>query len=231
MAQHFPETHWSQILEIGNPEHPRHAEHLERLAHRYWKPLYYYVRAMRDFSSSEAEDITQDFFEMLLRRADFAALSPDRGSFRGFLKTALRRFVVSAERKRIVRETQVLRFGELDRGWIDILRGGQISPEEAFDRAWARDVLDEMTSRIKAALDIEGKAKLFEIFREYTVDGAAGVTYETLAKKHGVSLDDVRNGLRSVRERGKEILNDILRDYLFPGEDLETELRFILSRK
>ncbi|HEX7900011.1 MAG TPA: hypothetical protein VF950_19750 [Planctomycetota bacterium] len=231
MAHQFPETHWSQILEIGNPEHPRHAEHLERLVHRYWKPLYYYVRAMREVSSADAEDVTQDFFEMLLRRDAFAALSPDRGSFRGFLKTALRRFVVSGERKRIVRETQVLRFGDLDRGWIDILRAGHMTPDEAFDRAWARDVLEEMTSRVRAALDIEGKPKLFEIFREYTLDGAAGVTYETLAKKHGLSLDDVRNGLRSVRERARDMLNDILRDYLFPGEDLEAELRFILSRK
>lgn len=231
VAERFPETHWSQILEIGDPEHPRHAEHLERLVHRYWKPLYYYVRAMRDFSAGDAEDLTQDFFEMLLRRTDFSALSPDRGSFRGFLKTALRRFVVSAERKRIVRETQVLRFGELDRGWIEILRAGHVSPEEAFDRAWARDVLEDMTSRIRATLEIEGKPKLFEIFREYTLDPAPGVTYESLARKHGLSVDDVRNGLRSVREKGREILHDILRDYLFPGEDLEAELRFILERK
>ena len=231
MASQFPETHWSQILEIGNPEHPRHAEHLERLVHRYWKPLYYYVRAMRDVSSGDAEDVTQDFFEMLLRRDAFASLSPDRGSFRGFLKTALRRFVVSGERKRIVRETQVLRFGDLDRGWIEILRTGQISPDEAFDRAWARDVMEELTSRIKATFDIEGRPKLFEIFHEYTHDGGAGMTYESLAKKHGMSVDDVRNGLRAVREKGRELLNDILRDYLFPGEDLEAELRFILARK
>lgn len=228
MAQ-FPETHWSQILEIGNPAHPRHAEHLERLAHRYWKPIYYYVRAMRDYSPNEAEDITQDFFEMFLRRTDWTSLTPDRGSFRGFIKTALRRFVISGERKRVIRETQVLRFGDLDQGWIELLRSGHMTPEEAFDRAWARDVLDEMSSRIRAACEIEGKPKLFEIFREYTHDG--GLTYEALAAKHGLSVDDVRNGLRTVRERGREILRDILRDYLFPGEDLDAELRFILSRK
>ena len=227
----FPDTHWSQILEIGDPEHPRHAEHLERLVRRYWKPLYYYVRALRDVSCGDAEDVTQDFFETLLRRTDFAALSPERGSFRGYLKTALRRFVVSSERKRIVRETQVLRFGDLDRGWIEMLRSGQVTPDEAFDRAWARDVLEELMSRVRATLEIEGKTKLYEIFREYTLDGDPGLTYESLAAKHGLSLDDVRNGLRSVRERGREILNDILRDYLFPGEDLEAELRFILARK
>ena len=230
MSVEFPETHWSQILEIGNPAHPSHAQHLERLAQRYWKPLYYYLRAMREFSGPDAEEVAQDFFEMLLRRTDFSALSPDRGSFRGFLKTALRRFVVSHERKRIIRETQVLRFGDLDRGWIDLVRGGQMTPEEAFDRAWARDVLEDAMSRIRTILEIEGKPKLFGIFRDYTFQDGEGMTYEGLAAKHGMSLDDVRNGLRAVRERGREILKDILRDYLFPGEDVETELRFILSR-
>jgi RNA polymerase sigma factor (sigma-70 family) len=227
VAPQFPETHWSQLLELSNPAHPAHAQHMESLVHRYWKPLYYYVRALRRFSNEDAEDLTQDFFEMLLRRVDFATLSPDRGSFRGFLKTALKRFVVSSERKRIVRETQVLRFAELDKTWFEMIRHGELTPEEAFDRAWARDVMEEATGRIKATLEIEGKPKLYEMFREYT-DG--GLTYEQLAEKHGVSLDDVRNGLRSVREKGREVMKDILRDYLFPGEDIEAELRFILSR-
>ena len=230
MAAEFPETHWSQILEIGNPAHPAHAQHLDRLARRYWKPLYYYIRAMRDFSGPDAEEIAQDFFEMLLRRTDFAALSPERGTFRGFLKTALRRFVISAERKRVIRETQVLRFGDLDSRWIAMGQGGALTPEEAFDRAWVRDVLEEAMSSVRTGLEIEGKPKLFEIFRAYTFDGDEGLTYEALAGKYGMSVDEVRNGLRAVRERGREVMKDILRDYLFPGEDVEAELRFILSR-
>ena len=225
----FPETHWSQLLELSNPAHPAHEQHMEALVRRYWKPLYYYVRALRRFSNEDAEDVTQDFFEMLLRRVDFATLSPDRGSFRGFLKTALRRFVVSSDRKRIVRETQVLRFADLDKGWFEMLRQQrELTPDEAFDWAWARDVMEEATSRIKATLEIEGKPKLFEIFHEHT---HGELTYEQLAEKHKLSVDDVRNGLRSVREKGRELLKDILRDYLFPGEDVEAELTFILSRR
>lgn len=227
VAPDFPETHWSQILDIGSPGHPRHAEHLERLARRYWKPIYYYVRAMRSFSTADAEDVTQDFFEMLLRRTDFTALTPDRGSFRGFLKTALKRFIISTERKRMVRETQMLRFGEADRVWAEMIRSGPLTPEEAFDKAWARDVLEEAMTEVRNALDIEGKPLLYAVFRDYT---AGGVTYEELAAKHGMSLDDVRNGLRETRQRGREMLKDLLRDYLFPGEDLEAELRFVLGR-
>src|SRR5262245_33275922 len=64
----FPETHWSQLLEIQNPAHPRHAEHLQGLVQRYWKPAYLYLRAIRSMSAEDAEDLTQQFFAMLLAR-------------------------------------------------------------------------------------------------------------------------------------------------------------------
>ena len=48
----FPETHWSQLLELRNPAHPRHAEHLDGLVQQYWKPAYLYLRAIRAMSAS-----------------------------------------------------------------------------------------------------------------------------------------------------------------------------------
>src|SRR6185369_5234403 len=96
----FPETRWSQLLELRDPAHPRYAEHLDRLAQQYWKPVYHYAKALR---RADAEDVTQQFFAMLLARRDLENLSPDRGSFRGFLKTALKHFVLSADRAAAVR--------------------------------------------------------------------------------------------------------------------------------
>lgn len=213
----FPDTHWSQILDLGDPAHPRHAEHWEGLVRRYWKPVYHYARAMRDLRAEDAEDLAQDFFEMMLRRVDFAKLSPERGSFRGFLKTALRRFVVSADRKRGARPKS-LPFAE-----AEAERREGLTPDEAFDREWARGVLSDAMDRLRR----EMPGLRYELFREYL---AGNESYEELAKRHGVSLDDVRNGLRAVRQRGREILKDLLRDYLLPGEDVEVELGFILSK-
>lgn len=225
----FPETHWSQLLELNNPAHPRHAEHWEALARRYWRPIYCYARAMRDLPAQDAEDLTQRFFEMMLRRVDFAKLTPERGSFRGFLKTALRRFVVSEDR-RGGSETARLPFEEAERAWEDVRRRGAPSPEEAFDREWARGVLEEALARLRRELEAEGKGWQYALFREYCLDPQADVSYEALAERHKVSLDDVRNGLRSVRQRGREAIKDLLRDYLLPGENIDDELRFVLSR-
>lgn len=229
----FPETHWSQLLELKNPAHPRHAEHLDTLVQQYWKPAYLYVRAVRSMSAEDAEDLTQQFFAMLLARNAFDKLSPDRGSFRGFLKTALRRFAVSADRKEASREprdgTRLFRFEEAEALWTTQDRA--ISPEAAFDREWARGVVTEGLRRLREEFRGQGKEVYYTVFQEYCgEDAAAAPSYDDLAKRHGLSADDVRNYLRATRERGREILKELLRDYLFPGEDLEDELRFILSR-
>jgi RNA polymerase sigma factor (sigma-70 family) len=226
----FPETHWSQLLEIQNPAHPRHAEHLQRLVQTYWKPAYLYLRAIRAMSAEDAEDLTQQFFAMLLARRALDKLSPDRGSFRGFLKTALRRFAVSADRKDAARAprdgARLFRFEE-----AEALHDRELSPEGAFDREWARGVVTEMMRRLREECRAQGKELHYELFHEYCGETAdSAVSYEGLAKKHGISADDVRNSLRVIRQRGREVLKDLLRDYLFPGEDVEDELRFILSR-
>lgn len=226
----FPATRWSQLLVLADPAHPRHREHLERLCLLYWKPVYHYARAIRDLSAEDAEDLVQQFFQMVLSRVDFAALSPDRGSFRGFLKTALRRFVVGDERRRAAREprggARLFRFDEAEAEWR-AASAPEVAPEVAFDRRWARAVLDAALSRLRE----ECAEPAYSLFREYCLDPAAGEpSYADLARRHGVGEDDVRNRLREVRQRGREILKEMLRDYLLPGEDVEAELRFILSR-
>ena len=229
----FPETHWSQLLELQNPAHPRHAEHLERLVRQYWKPAYLYLRAIRAMSAEDAEDLTQQFFAMLLSRRAFDRLSPDRGSFRGFLKTALRRFAVSADRQNAAREPRdgahLFRFQEAEALWKEQDRG--LSPEAAFDREWARSVITEAMRKLRQEFTAQGKEIYYTLFEQYCGETAgAEISYEGLAKQHRLSVDDVRNYLRVIRERGRVVLKDMLRDYLFPGEDVEDELRFILSR-
>ncbi len=229
----FPETHWSQLLELKNPAHPRHAEHLDVLVHQYWKPAYLYLRSIRDLSAEDAEDLTQQFFAMLLARRAFDKLSPDRGSFRGFLKTALRRFAVSADRKAAVREprdgARLFRYEEAEAIWKEQDRA--LSPEAAFDREWARGVVAEAMRRLREEFRGQDREIYYVLFEEYCAETAGtSVSYDDLAKLHRISADDVRNCLRVIRQRGREVIKEMLRDYLFPGEDVEDELRFILSR-
>src|SRR4026209_2909487 len=186
----FPETRWSQLLELRDPAHPRYTEHLEKLAKQYWNPVFHYARAL---GRADAEDLTQQFFAMLLSRGDLEKISPERGSFRGFLKTALRHFVVSAARAEAVRDAVPVK-DEADFA----------TPEQAFDREWARGVLVEAVSRLRR----ESPPVPFAIFSEHCLE-ETGASYADLARRHGVTEDDVRNRLREARIRMREIVEEL----------------------
>ena len=230
MTRDFPETRWSQLLQMRDPAQPGYAERLEELVRRYWTPAYHYLRAIRPGSAQDAEDRVQQFFAMLLSRGSLDQVSPERGSFRGFLKTALRRWAVSADRHDAARNpkdgAKLFRFDEAEALWKKV-EDRKLGPDDAFDREWARSLLTESMSRLEKEL---GKGLPYTLFREYCVDDAEPVSYAELAKKHGVSEDDVRNGLRAVRQRGRDLLREMLRDTLLPGEDVEQELRLLLGR-
>lgn len=247
----FPTTDWSKILHLHDQNHPEYAPILNRLIERYWKPVYHYVRTLHAVSIEDAKDLTQQFFTMLLSGHRLEALSPERGSFRGFLKTALKNFLVSAHRSRQARlpkdGARLFHFDEAEHEWDEAARflPGR-TPDEAFDQEWAREVLTEAATRLEHILSGEDKAVYFELFCRYYMEPAglvyrAGMTshgeimpqgppsYKDLAARYMLKEDDVGNYLRYARRRARVIIRDLLKKYVGPGQDIENELNFIFS--
>lgn len=235
----FPETQWSALLELGNPASPSTAETLNRLIRQYWMPVYHYVRSLRPVGAHEAEDLTQQFFTMLLDRGSLTRLAPERGSFRAFLKTALRCFLVDQDRTARARSprdgARIFPYDRAEDAWNRAKGAASASPEEAFDREWARGVLAEAVAALERALAAEGKQTYFAVFSEVLDErpndaSSPGASYAELAGRHGISTSDVGNYLRVVRQRLRAVLLEIVTGYLGPGENPEDEIRFILSR-
>lgn len=221
----FPDTQWSQIVALHDLDDPRREVLLGRLIARYWKPAYHYIRSLRRLSREDTEDLTQQFFTGLLARRSFDRLTPERGSFRGFMKTSLRNFVVSAHRSAAARPFS-FRFDEAEAEWAE---HAELPPDEAFDRAWIQTVLRQAVTELEGELLAKNKRPQFEMFRSYCLDDDE-VSYRQLAERHGVSEDDVRNRLREARARIREILRRLMREYLGPDEEVESELGFVLRR-
>lgn len=238
-GRHFPETRWSRLLNLGDSSSPNYAPTLDDLIRQYWMPVYHYVRALRPVGPTEAEDLAQQFFTMLLDRGSFAKLSPERGSFRGFLKTALRYFLIDQDRAAKAHGprngARFFPFEQAETAWEDARKGIPVStPEDAFDREWARGVLLDAVSKLKDSLLAEGKELYFTLFAELWNEGpqgdpSGGASHAHLARKYSVTESDVANYLRLVRQRLRSILKEIVKDYLGPGENAEDEVRFILS--
>lgn len=137
----FDTTQWSVVLLAGAGA----PEALERLCRAYWPPLYAYAR--RDgLSPEDAEDAVQEFILILLRRGNLRTVAPELGRFRSFLLRAFINTLVTRARAAAAQKRggghAPLRMDDLTAEQLcrpELVDG--LTPERAFDRAWARTVM------------------------------------------------------------------------------------------
>lgn len=223
MSAGFPDTHWSRLVALRERTPVERDEILAWFARQYWRPIYQYVRALRRCTPDEALDVTQQFFLKLLGGDGLDGLSKERGSLRGFLKVSLRNFLISADRSARAQP----RLLPLDLVRDDLADEQSASPEEAFDRAWSREVLTRAVAQLRSTLQAEGRHQQFEMFEAYSL-GEDDIRYEDLAARFAMKPEDVRNRVRDARRRLLEIVRDSVAEYAGPGLDVEQEIAFLL---
>jgi RNA polymerase sigma-70 factor (ECF subfamily) len=133
----FETTHWSLVLAAGG-DSSRAEEALCSLCRAYWPPLYAYVRRW-GHHPEDAADLTQAFFADLLGREDLKGVDPDRGRFRTFLLACCRNFLCKDRRRSSVRGPAPISIDaeDAERGYR-IEPADTLTPEQLFDRRWAR---------------------------------------------------------------------------------------------
>ena len=87
-------TRWSVVIDVRNEDSEIARSALSTLCEAYWYPVYYYVRR-RVNAIDEAHDLTQAFFTKLIEKNYAADARRERGKFRAFLFTAVRRFLAN----------------------------------------------------------------------------------------------------------------------------------------
>lgn len=246
----FPSTNWSQILSVSDPSHPDFRDRMDRLLRIYWKPVYAYIRTGWRKSIEDAKDSTQAFFAYLLGKGYVSQVRPTGGTFRGYLKLALKHFLIDAARSDLARRPRTGKpILSLDASPAEMARLGPAvageTPEQAYDREWFRSVLWGAIETLGDELRKEGKEAYFRAFQAYCVDpqvppatpptstflrgpSSDGPTYDRLAKELGVKKSDVRNYLSHCRARLHQILRERVRDYVATDDDVHPELAEVL---
>ena len=250
LPRSFPTTIWSDILAAGDVASPRHREALERLVPTYWKPVYAYIRLAWHKSVDDSKDFTQEFFSRFLEAGYLSRLRPERGSFRAYLKRALRHFLVDSKRAEEARRpvTPVFHLdagpGELER--LGLAAPGE-TPERAYDREWFRCLFHASVEALKQTLDREGKAVYVEVFKSYCLDPLqaddqaprstvirgeppAAPTYREIATRLGLRETDVVNYLHHCRTVLRQIVKEQIRNYVATEEEAEQEFLEFVGR-
>ncbi|MBS0457174.1 MAG: sigma-70 family RNA polymerase sigma factor [Proteobacteria bacterium] len=199
----FETTQWSMILaSAGNDAGSDEA--LARLCHCYRTPVLAYLRS-RGLAREEAEDLTQSFFAHLLSQRLHQRADPDKGSFRAFLLSALKHFVISEQR----------RVGAARRGGgaIHVVLDASVepasapTPEEVFERVWAQTVVARAVSALRAEAAAAGKAELFAALGEFLFESPDGQDYALVSQRFGMSRNTVAVAVHRLRERLQQLVS------------------------
>lgn len=229
----FPSTIWSDILSAADPSHPQYRERLNRLVQTYWKPVYAYIRAAWRKPVEDAKDLAQAFFAHVLEKEYLARLRPEQGSFRGYLKKALKHFLIDAARAESVRAS-VRPVFTLEASPAELERLGiaatDETPEQAYDREWFDCLFDDAVGTLRNFLSAAGKHLYFEIFKIYCLESDESPTYASVADRLGIKETDVRNHLTYTRQVLRQILRERIREYVASDDEIEGELAEVLGR-
>jgi RNA polymerase sigma factor (sigma-70 family) len=200
----FPDTRPSAISAAVSKDEDRRRPGQEAIVAAYWKPVYRYIRVRWRRSNEDAKDLTQSFFAAALEKRFFEAYDAGKGTFRTFLRVCLDRFLAN-DRKFESRQKRSADFVALD---FDA--AGPESPEEIFEREWARSLFEDAVDDLRESLRARGRGIWFEVFERYDL-AENPASYEQLAREFAIPATSVTNYLAAARRELRKLVLERLR--------------------
>jgi DNA-directed RNA polymerase specialized sigma24 family protein len=231
--QAFPATRWSLVLAACRQPSAESAAALETVCHAYWYPLYAYARRSGQ-SPHDAQDITQEFFRLLLEKHWLEQADRAKGKLRAFLITALKHFMAKEWRRL---SAQKRGGGQLhlpiDTAFAEsryaTAPGTPSDAAKVFDREWALTLLELTMDRLRKEFTVAGKASEFAILKDFLAVTHHAIDYSAAATRLGISAGNARVVVHRLRKRFRELYREEISQTLPAGADVETELRHLAN--
>jgi RNA polymerase sigma-70 factor (ECF subfamily) len=232
-AKRFATTHWSVVLRAGDSGSPENQQALEQLCRAYWYPLYAFVR-FSGHGPEEARDLTQEFFARLLEKKWLRDADPNRGRFRTFLLTALKRFLTNEwHRSQMLKRGGGRKIIELDgleaEARYALEPANTVSPDALYERRWALLLIERVQARLAAEAAAGGGTEKFTALEPTLAGERTEVGYEALAAQFKTTAGTVKSWVVRLRRRFRDLLREEVQETLGPGEDVDDELRRLLG--
>ena len=233
MGQGFETTDWTLIRTASGGYDRQARAALARLCQVYWYPLYAFVRHQH-YSADDAADLVQGFFMVLLERHYLEEVNPEAGRFRTFLLTSLKHFLSNQRAKdRALKRGGGLRLLSLDteeaeRRWA-YEPVGDVTPEDVFERRWARTVVDHAMARLRSERIAIGKAEEFDRLSPYLTGEQPHPPYSEVAEDLGTSAGALRVAVHRLRSQFGDFLRHEIRQTVTQPSEVDDEVRHLLS--
>jgi len=233
-AEAFATTHWSLVL-TAQGQSAAAEKALEELCRMYWRPLYAFARR-QGCDPEEARDLTQGFFELLLKRRDFDAARREKGRLRSYLLVSFKHFL-GGERRR---EMTIKRgYGH----WLISLEelhatersgppvGGlvdSLSADRLYQRRWASTLIEHVLKRLKSEYRATGNAFLFDSLKLLLPDEPDAPSRAQIATRLGMTDNALRQAFHRFRHRYQMLLREEIAHTVDDPCEIEDELRQLI---
>ena len=168
----------------------------------------------------------------------FARLSSEwwdqRGKFRSFLLTFVKHFLSDERDKASAQKRgggQSL-FSLNDTTGEDLFEAEtatQLSPDQLFERNWAQTVLQQALQRLAGEYDATGKAALYQKLKDIQPGEHGPLSYVEIGTELGMSETAVKSAVHRLRRRHREILREEIAHTVTRPEDVDDEIRHLIT--
>jgi RNA polymerase sigma-70 factor (ECF subfamily) len=232
-ARHFVTTPWTEVLLAGEQNAPGAREALEHLCRLYWYPLYAHIRyTVKD--PHDAEDLTQEFFRLLIEKNYLDAADRQRGKFRSFLLVAVKRFLINAHKhanrlKRGGGQNLVSLDAEMAENRLQGEMATGLSPEQIFERRWAQETLDQANERLRQEYTASGKPELFEALKGFLSEESHFGAYAEVAPRLGMTASTMAVAVHRLRHRYRQLVREAVRPTVADAADVDEEVKHLVG--
>lgn len=201
---------------------------LTELAVRYWYPVYAYVRRC-GHPQEIAQDITQLFLQQVAADLRESRDAPP-GRFREWLLARLNVFLAGEWRELTVAEglPEAPPLAELEARSHSEL-GPDDSPEQAYRRSFALEVLSRGLKRLRAEARQTGHADMCEVLEPFLTREPLPGQYDELGRKLSIRPLTVVMALKRLRQRFRELVRDELADTVASADELAAERQALFA--
>ena len=235
----FATTRWSLILSAANSGSEEQAarDALAELCRTYWRPIFSFV-CRRGYPTEDAQDLTQDFFVMMLETNWLQHADQKRGRFRSLLLRSLQNFLINDFEKNQTRK----RGGEVEFvSWDDWMAEApsrlsisaevldSLPPERLFDLRWAATVVEQALRRLREECEGKGRLRLFDVLSTHLTEERAEVSYASLSSSLGIAEAAVKKQLHNMRQRYRSLLRDEVAQTVENPAEIEDEIRYLCA--
>jgi RNA polymerase sigma-70 factor (ECF subfamily) len=235
---HFATTRWS-VIRNGGAAGARsgHHEGLAQLCQIYWRPIFTFIYR-RGYSAQDAQDLTQDFFLVILEGTILQSADPRRGRFRSLLIRSLRNFLIDAQvKRRTQKRGGGVQFVSWEKWMADApcqisisAQALATSPAEAlFDLSWAAAIAEEALRRLRMECESKGRRRVYEVLHRYLDTEREDISYHNLSVALGLPEPSVKSLLHQFRARYRALLREEVAKTVETDADVDDEIRYLCT--